>query len=218
MKKAFVLLILFAALLACAGCATSRISEDPVYEALPQIDPEDGVYKEREVTVYFKLKGQELLAPGQSTVTVRPNELMEMAVMRALIQGPAANSPVYEPVIPSGTDVTSISLESGILYVTLSKEFLNVDASLSGQEVAAQRRLSVYAVVDSLLAAGNADSVLILIDLNGTGTGARVQRSMLGFGLDTEAEEQMIEPLKFEPSVIAAEDLLLQAGVEGSHG
>lgn len=216
MKKKLSLLMAMLLLLVavlCGGCDTGRISENPVYQALPQIDPEDGVFQEREVTVYYKLKGRELLAPATAVVTVRPNELLEMALLRALLAGPAANSPVYEPVFPRGTDVVSISLEEGILYVTLSKELLDVDASLSNQEVVGKRRLSVYAVVNSLLAAGNGESVLILIDLNGTGTGARVQRAMLGLGLDTEAEEQMIEPLEFEGSVIAPEALLPQEGV-----
>lgn len=215
MKKRLSLLmaIMLLAAALCGGCGTGRISENPVYQALPQIDPEDGVFQEQEVTVYYKLKGKELLAPATAVVTVRPNELLEMALLRALLAGPAANSPVYEPVFPRGTDVVSISLEEGILYVTLSKELLEEDASLSNQEVAGKRRLSVYAVVNSLLAAGNGESVLILIDLTGTGTGVRVQRAILGLGLDTQAEAQMIEPLQFDGSVIAPEALLPPEGV-----
>lgn len=213
-KRILAALLAMAALLAAlAGCTRVTIREDSVYEALPPVDPDDGVYQEQNVNVYFRQKGQTLLLNDTRAVTVRPNESQEMAIMRALIQGPPANSVSHEAIVPQGTRLITMSFEDRILYVTLSVEFIT--GSLGGdteEDAALLRRLSVYAVVNSLLAAGNADRVLILIDVDGKGVGARLRRLQFGFIDDPEQQMQFVEPLEFEPEVLAQEAWLPGGG------
>jgi len=207
--------LMFAALLAAlSGCTQVTIREDSVYEALPPVDPDDGIYQEQNVNVYFRQKGQQRLLDDMRAVTVRPNESREMAVMRALIQGPPANSVSHEAIVPQGTRLVSMSFEDRILYVTLSVEFITGSLGGETEEEAAQlRRLSTYAVVNSLLAVGNADRVLILIDVDGKGMGTRLRRLQFGFVDDPEQQMQFVEPMEFESGVLAPE-----AWVPGQEG
>ena len=99
--------------------------------------------------------------------------------------------------------MVSVSLDGGILYVTMSSEFLNVMPGASTrEEIDTSRRLSVLAIVNSLLSLDTADKVLLLVDLDDTGTGSRVQGAMLGFPSSEGADSQLMEPLSRDDSVV----------------
>jgi hypothetical protein len=63
-------------------------------------------------------------------------------------------------------------------------------------------RLSVYALINSLSALGNTNRIQILIDLDNSGTGSRVQRAMLGLHTEDQAVSQLLEPLGFNEDIV----------------
>ena len=186
-----------------AGCVGSSISEDSIYEALPPIDPEDGVTRDKTVNLYFRLGTESYLVKIERNISVRANEKEETAVLRALLEGPPALSNNLTALFPEGTRVVSVSLDGGILYVTMSSEFLNVmPNAATREEIDSARRLGVLAIVNSLLSLGSADKVLILVDIDDTGTGSRVQGAMLGFPSSEGADSQLMEPITMDETVV----------------
>lgn len=204
-RPALKLLAVFLCLILCctAGCISSTIREDPIYEELPPIDPEDGVARDKTVDLYFRVGMEPYLVRIERNISVRANEKTEMAVLRALLEGPPALSNNLTELFPEGTSVVSISLDGGILYVTMSSEFLDVmPGASSREEIDAARRLSVLAIVNSLLSLNSADKVLILVDIDDTGVGSRVQGAMLGFPSSENADSQLMEPLEMDESAV----------------
>lgn len=206
MKKFAVklLCVLFVLVFAAStGCVGKTISEDSIYEALPPIDPEDGVTRDKTVNLYFRLGVESYLVKIERNISVRANEKEEMAVLRALLEGPPALSNNLAELFPEGTSVVSVSLDGGILYVTMSSEFLNVMPNASTRdEIDTARRLSALAIVNSLLSLGSADKVLLLVDIDDTGVGSRVQGAMLGFPSSENADSQLMEPITKDDSVV----------------
>ena len=197
-----VLCLMLAALL--PGCVSNMIKENETYEALPQIDPEDGVARETEASLFFRLGDEPCLLQVRRTVEIRANERAEMAVMRSLLAGPSSFYGNLNAAFPEGTRVVSLSLDGGILYVTMNRTFLDpMPSAKTREQIDLARRLSAYAIVNSLMSVGNADSVLLLVDLTGSGVGTRVQRAMLGFSDPGNSDSQLIEPMRFDSSVVA---------------
>ncbi|MEL7609545.1 MAG: GerMN domain-containing protein [Bacillota bacterium] len=194
--------LLLAALL--SGCVSNMIKENETYEALPQIDPEDGVARETEASLFFRLGDEPCLLQVKRTVQIRANERAEMAVMRSLLAGPSSFYGNLDTPFPEGTRMVSLSLDGGILYVTMNRAFLDpMPGAKTREEIDLARRLSVYAIVNSLMSVGNADSVLLLVDLTGSGVGTRVQRAMLGLSSSETTDSQLVEPMRFDGTVVA---------------
>ena len=99
--------------------------EDSVLENLPAIDPEAGVAREVQVKLYYRLTDEAYLVGVASTVTLPASERIEKAMIRKLLSGvPPLTNNVSE-VIPGETKILDVSLEGGILYITLSGEFFD---------------------------------------------------------------------------------------------
>ena len=184
------------------GCAQNVVQEDRYQDALPDIDTEAGVAKDREVTLYYRLADEPALVPVVQTISVRSSEYAEFAVLRKLLEG-------LQSAIPEGTRLVSAYRDGSILYVTLSREFIdNAGQQNDQEERQIARRLSVYAVVNSLCGIPNASfsTVQIRVDLNGTGEGVGVSPSLLGFS-DVGVGTQWLEPMGFEQSVVVTPQL-----------
>jgi len=197
-----------------SGCVQTVIREDAEQAPLPAIDPAAGVGRDVDITLYFRLTDEPALVPVQRTVTVRANEYVESAVVRQLIAGPTALYGDLAPVLPQGTRLLELSRDGGILYVTLSKEMLSEDTeSVSREEAELAKRLSVYAIVDSLCALGDASRVQIMIDTDGTGKGARVSPFLLGFTSEYTSS-QWLEPMGMEQSVVITPVLFVKLALQ----
>ena len=205
--------VLLAVLFLC-GCMQSVIREDAQEPSLPGIDPAAGVGRDVDITLYFRLTGEPALVPVQRTVTVRANEYVESAVIRQLIAGPTALYGDLEAVIPAGTRLLELSRDGGILYVTLSKEMLSDSAAnTSREEAELKKRLSVYAIVNSLCALGDANRVQVMIDTDGTGKGTRVSPFLLGFTSEYTSS-QWLEPMGMEQSVVITPTLFVKLAMQ----
>lgn len=209
-------------LLLC-GCGTGMIAEDVVRENLPLLDPEDGVDQDISVELYYRLTGEAYLVPVTRNISVRANERPETAIVRTLLEGVPQQSlsANVSALFPPGTNIVEVSLDSGILYVTLSAEFLDESSvaavrqggSIFGsyeaalkraeEEMYLARRLGVYSLVNTL--AGYLDKgthVQILVDTEGTGKGSRLSSAILGLESREDAGSDLMEPLDFDPDVV----------------
>lgn len=205
------------ALLLCilflSACAQTVIREDAQEPSLPGIDPAAGVGRDVDITLYFRLTGEPALVPVQRTVTVRANEYVESAVIRQLIAGPTALYGDLEAVLPTGTRLLELSQDGGILYVTLSKEMLTDGAGNTTAQAELSKRLSVYAIVNSLCALGDAGRVQIMIDTDGTGKGTRVSPFLLGFTSEYTSS-QWLEPMGMDQSVVITPTLFVKLALQ----
>lgn len=217
-KYAALILALCFALSAC-GCMSKVIAEDSTKLDLPQIDPEDGASRELPVTLYYRLTNEEYLVGVDGNVSVRGGERTEAAVIRALMEGSSA-SPGVTAVIPSAASLQELTYEDGVLYVTLSEEFLNEDIVTSIQEedylkekdynnavkaatneMYLARRLGVLSIVNTMAGSGEDVKVQILVEQDGEGKQLTLEQ--LGF---EDAENTLIEPMGFDEEVIANEE------------
>lgn len=183
------------------GCSQNLIREDVVREQLPNIDPELGVERSMQVTLYFRLKDEALLAPVYRNIVVGARESTESTMMNSLLAGPEEGEALLAPTLPTGTRVLSIERNGEQVVVSLSRDFLSTQTGLrSREELRLQQRLAVYAIVNSLCTLRGVTSVQILVDTDGSGVGVAVPPFLLGFQ-DGEISSQTVGPLKKDTSV-----------------
>lgn len=216
--------------LCLAGCTSTNIREDAVQEDLPALDPEAGVAREITVTRYYRLSEEPYLVGVTRTIEVRANERTEYAIVRSLLEGvPALASNVSE-VFPANTSLVDVALDGGILYVTLSRDFLS-EAELNEARTTLEgflsrgyysqaeyqkrleeavdafylkRSLAIYSLVNTLCAYNEDIRVLPLVDESQTGVGVRVSRATLGIAQSGDApDSELVEPMGFVQSVVA---------------
>lgn len=106
-------------------------------------------------TLYFTDKSGEKLVEEQRKVYYRRNLPRERVVLEQLAKGPMVKG--NYPTIPEGTTTLSVTTADRICYINLGSGFLEHLSGVSDE-------VSVYSVVNSLLAACEADRVQIAID------------------------------------------------------
>ncbi|MDL2259140.1 GerMN domain-containing protein, partial [Eubacteriales bacterium OttesenSCG-928-K08] len=198
--KAFSCLLIVCLLSTCLLGCVNLIREDAVKDNLPPVKPAAGAAREVEFSLHFKLRNDPLLVALASTVNVRANEYPAAAVLRQLIEGPAAVYQDLSSVLPSTTQVLDIKQERNILFVTLNAVVLD-PANYPGGDKQAQR-LGVYAIVNSLCSLESVSSVQIMVDTSNTGQGSRVSPFQLGFE-SGQIETEFLGALTATESVIA---------------
>lgn len=218
-------------MLLCAitsGCMQSTIREEETRRDLPAIDPQAGLAKEITCTIYTRVLEESYLVGMEHTIEVRAGEKTEYAIMEALLKEPSPLSTTTPTLFPAGTEIVDVSLDGTILYITLSKEFLdktefnqkqknlqrdknsgNITESTYKKNLQdletdyeESRRLALYAAVNTLTDYSENIRVLILVDKDGSGTGTRLPRSELGLDVDSTQETELIEPLGFNADVV----------------
>jgi len=232
-EKKYKLCLRLVAIILCllfCGCGNSVISEDRVQDGLPLLDPADGMAKDIKIELYYRLAGEAYLVPVSRNISVRANEREERAIVRTLIEG-VPQQPVSTDVsalFPTGTSIVEVSLDSGILYITLSDGFLDESAvesvrqekSTLGEEYEAAldraeqelyltRRLGVYSLVNTITGYMDNIRVQILVDTEGTGKGERLSNGMLGLDGRGEGASDLMEPLGFVGDVVASAESIV---------
>lgn len=209
------------------GCMNPNIREDEIRGDLPALDPQAGVAKSISVTCYYQLLREPYLFGAPCTVEVHANERAEHAIVNMLLEG-AQSFEGLNGLFPAGTSIVDITMEGGILYVTLSKEFMDESAlrrtlnelenaweqkqytrevydqlvQAAAQSALEDRRLALYSLVNTLTGYDDDMRVLLLIDENDTGVGERLPLSALGM----EGQEgELSEPMSFVQGVTKTE-------------
>lgn len=127
-------------------------------EILPQEEMGDEQMRQTIVTLYYQNKDtKELMPEGRmidsKTLLTDPYGVL----MGLLIEGPKGEN--LQSVIPQGTKVLKTEIKEDIVYVDLSKEFINNHSGgLEGEKT------TIKAIVNTLTELNEVNSVKILID------------------------------------------------------
>lgn len=162
-KKIFIFLIIIIVVLAIiGGIIYKKIQQNKQVNNITEYIPEEEItieqLRQTIVSIYFNEKDTNTLIPEARTIDVK--ELTKepyITLLNLLIAGP--NSEKLENVIPDGTKVNKTELKNGVLYVDLSKEF--IENHKGGAEAESR---SVYAIVNTLTQLSEVEAVKILID------------------------------------------------------
>lgn len=226
-KGLFALMMVLCMGLSLCGCMGKVIAEDSIKLDLPQIDPEDGASRELTVTLYYRLANEEYLVGVEGRVPVRSGERTEAAVIRGLMDGVSMSSGMTG-LISSAVSVKGLEYDGGVLYVTLSEEFLNEDIIASvreedylkekdynnavkaaTREMYLIRRLGVLSIVNTIAGSGENVKVQILVERNEKSE----QLTLNELGFDGN-ENELIQPMDFDQAVVANEERIAECLME----
>ncbi len=184
-------------------------SESPAADIAPDVG--ESQKEVQGTTLYFRFLDEPYLTAETRKIQVAANERTEAGIVKELIRGPSQVE--LRSLFNGDTKVVSVSESNGYLFVTLSREFLDPADALGDlpdnwaedpktvEQVNEYKRLAIYSIINSLTELGNFSGVQILIDVENTGKGERVRRSLLGFQ-DGTNDDQLMEPMYRQNDVI----------------
>lgn len=175
----------------------------------------DGNASQYQATLYFRFMDTAYLAAEARVLTVQKEESNEMAVLRALLEGPSAEKTELRRLLRDDITIESISDSSGMISIAFNNAFLqNGDASQDDAETALSRQLTVQSIVNTITENFAYASVQILIsEPKAARADTRLDRSYFGSG-----QTGPCDPFKRDESVLLTSyntaSLLLKAWQE----
>lgn len=160
-KKIFIIIviILILGIIGVGGYLLIKNNLEPIEnEIQPEEEITDEQMRQTIVTLYYQNKETKELMPEGRMIDSK--ELLSdpyTTLMELLIEGPKNES--LQSVIPEGTRVIKAELKGDILYLDLSKEF--IDNHEGGEEA---ENLTIYSIVNTLTELNEVASVKILIN------------------------------------------------------
>ena len=113
-------------------------------------------YQTTDLKLYFADKeGKQLKETRKSNIRYNANTAIEKLVVEQLMKGTSASG--CQPVIPKSTKLLGVSVKDGVCYV-------NFDSKFSTDSYDLNPEVTIYAVVNSIIANSNVTKVQILID------------------------------------------------------
>ncbi len=171
-KQALLLLLCAALLTGCAVAPPDTLvrsdhGDTPLISA-GTVEREPEKYT---ATLYFRYADTEYLAPETREITRSGDETLEKALVRALLAGPGALSPMLSPLFPGGVEVLSTTLQDDLLLVMFSEELTSRYADEAGvtnaaywlSEAPLRRKLAMDALAATLTGAGLCSRVQVLL-------------------------------------------------------
>lgn len=162
MNKKIILLIIIALILIGLGVwyffFYNLGEQTSVNEIIPEEEISEEQMRQTIVSLYFYNESTQSLVPEGRLIDVK--ELVEepyKKLMELLIEGPQNSS--LTKTIPDGTKINKIELKGDILYIDLSKEFIE---NHSGGET--KESSTIYSIVNTMTNLTEVNSVKILID------------------------------------------------------
>ena len=132
--------------------------QNEIREIIPEEEISEEQMRQTIVSLYFYNSNTKSLVPEGRLIDVK--ELIEepyKKLMEILIEGPQ-NESLWK-TIPEGTIINKIELKGDILYLDLSKEF--VDNHSGGEEM---ESATIYSIVNTMTNLTEVNAVKILID------------------------------------------------------
>lgn len=114
-----------------------------------------GDIQSKRFMLYFANENGDGLVAETRKVYYSSSAPVEKVIVEQLIQGPQKNG--RHSVLPSNTGILGVSVANGTVYVNLDKK-----ATAAG--ISADSEVTIYSIVNSVLAAGNAEQVQISIN------------------------------------------------------
>lgn len=154
----FIILIIVGVIISI--CVTNE--KEPQIDTIKEITPEEEISEEQErktiISLFFKDKEtQELTQEARSIDAKLLSGNPYEEIMKLLIEGPKVGN--LEKTIPDGTKINSIIIKGSIVYLDLSREF--IDNHEGGLDKESQ---TIYSIVNTLTELNEVSSVKILID------------------------------------------------------
>ena len=113
-------------------------------------------YQTTELKLYFADKdGKQLKETTKSNIRYNANTAIERLVVEQLMKGTSSSG--TQSVIPKTTKLLGVSVKDGVCYV-------NFDAKFATDSYDLNPEVTIYAVVNSIIANANVTRVQILID------------------------------------------------------
>lgn len=112
-------------------------------------------YQMGKFRLYFADKTGKKLVPEDISVRYNSNMSEEKLIVEKLVKGPAKSG--AHPVISPDTGILGVSTKDGICYVNFNEEFLNTNYKINP-------KLTIYAIVNSIVESGAAGQVQILVN------------------------------------------------------
>ena len=205
---------LFLVLLAClllTGCTQSPLPAER--EELPQADVPAPVTAQQpqnqdRATLWFRFGEEPLLAAESRVITHSRTESHAMALLKALLAGPAAGSGELRGLFPQGTQVISATQSGDVMFVTLSRHIMNSypdepaawrDQAAWAAEVPLRRILAMQSIAATITENCDVDTVVILVEQ----TGAATDSLRLRQGYYTlDGDMTLAEPLTRDESLL----------------
>ena len=160
MNKKIVVVIILILLLVIGGWIFfyNRSEEEVISEYKPEEEISDEQLRQTIVSLYFQNKSTNELVPEGRLIDVKLllNEPYT-TLMQLLIGGPKNEQ--LEKLIPDGTVINKIELKNDILYIDLSKEF--IENHQGGEELESN---TIYSIVNTMTQLTEVNGVKILID------------------------------------------------------
>ncbi len=205
MKK---LLPLLLCCLMLGGCGRDPLSPmAQVAEGVPAPAVEGLPQTERIVTLWFRYGTEPFLAPESREIAVAPAQDEALALLTALLEGPAASSALSNP-FPQGTRVLSVTQSGRTMFVTLTKQIMNGfadepaswrDQPVWAIEVPLRRELAMQAIAATLTENCAVDQVVILVDQGGIVTDSlRLRRDYY----TRDGDKALADPLTRDESLL----------------
>lgn len=160
-KKVFIIIviILILGIIGVGGYLLIKNNLQPTeVEIQPAEEITDEQMRQTIVTLYYQNKETKELMPEGRTIDSK--ELLSdpyVTLMKLLIEGPKSEN--LQSAIPEGTRVIKAELKGDILYLDLSKEF--IDNHEGGEEA---ENLTIYSIVNTVTELNEVNSVKILIN------------------------------------------------------
>jgi len=132
--------------------------EEVISEYKPEEEISDEQLRQTIVSLYFQNKSTGELVPEGRLIDVKLllNEPYT-TLMQLLIEGPKNEQ--LEKLIPDGTVINKVELKNDILYIDLSKEF--IENHQGGEELESN---TIYSIVNTMTQLTEVNGVKILID------------------------------------------------------
>lgn len=112
-------------------------------------------YQTADLRLYFSDKKGSALEAEEVSVRYNSNISMEKLIVEQLMKGPSSQD--RKAVIPSGTKLLGVSVRENVCYVNFDEGFLNVAEQVNP-------RITVYALVNSIVDGGECSQVQILVN------------------------------------------------------
>ena len=122
------------------------------------------------VTLYFRYLDEPMLASEQRTLSVPRDQSVELAVVRALVEGPSAGHSELKRLLPASATVESVMSRDDLVFVTFGPGLLEDDipsdwaeSELWKTDAPIQRKLAIQSVAASLTELSPYTGVQILL-------------------------------------------------------
>ena len=112
-------------------------------------------YSLGKIALYFPNEKSDKLIRQEVSVRYNSNMSIEKLIIEQLIKGPSSQN--MKAVIPPETKVLGVSIKDGICYV-------NLDAGFLDTSYVENPKLTIYSIVNSMVAGGNASMVQISVN------------------------------------------------------